>query len=383
MRRTRFITAAMALSLMAACETTNIAPATAPTTQLESDERRLWSRAHDEEELLEHSGFLARAPELEHYVEGIVATLKPDLLPNGATIHVRILVDPSLNAFALPDGTLYIHTGLLARLENEAQLAVVVGHEITHAVHRHALKGFRDLKNKTAFAAVFNAGTAGVGGILGALGAASSVSGYAKDLERDADVTGFQLLTRAGYDPREAIKVFELLLQESRRSKIREPFFFGSHPRLTERISSYQQLVAALPPGRPTGRVERERYGAHIAEILLPNGIAAQQAGDLDFAQESAERMLALQPGDPHALLLIADVQRKRGHDDDALRRYQEITRLDPAFADAFRGLGLVLFKQHRLPEAAQAFQRFITLVPEAPDRAYIESFLQQCETQS
>jgi predicted Zn-dependent protease len=369
--------------LLSGCESTNIAPAPSPGAQLESDERRLWARAREEELRLEHSGFLAHAPELETYLDEIVNNLKPEPLPEGGVFRVKVLVDPSVNAFALPDGTIYVHTGMLARLENEAQMATVLAHETTHSTHRHGLKGFRDFKNKTAFVAVFNAGTAGVGGLLGAVGAASAISGYSQDLERDADATGFRLIVAAGYEPREMSRTFELLLAEVKRSKIREPFFFGSHPRLQERIANFQQLTAALPAARRGDQVRVEAYNHNIASILLLNANAAQQAGDLDFAEASARRLMALDAGNADAALLIADVERKRGHDQPALERYRELTRSHPQMAESYRGLGLLLFKQHDYHEAAAAFRQFLALAPNAPDRSHIETFLQQCEKQN
>jgi predicted Zn-dependent protease len=369
--------------LLSGCESTNIAPAPSAGAQLESDERRLWARAQEEEIQLEHSGFLAHAPELEAYLTEIVSNLKPDPLPEGGIFRVKVLVDPSVNAFALPDGTIYVHTGMLARLENEAQLATVLAHETTHSTHRHGLKGFRDFKNKTAFVAVFNAGTVGVGGLLGAVGAASAISGYSQDLERDADATGFRLIVAAGYEPRETSRTFELLLAEVKRSKIREPFFFGSHPRLQERIANFQQLTAALPTARRGDQVGLDAYNRKIAGILLLNANAAQQAGDLDFAEASARRLMALEAKNADAALLIADVERKRGHDQQALERYRELTRSRPQMAESYRGLGLLLFKQHNYREAAAAFRQFLALAPNAPDRSHIETFLQQCEKQN
>ena len=380
MRRTRSLLLVPALLLLAACETTNIVPAGDATATLEDDERRMWKRAAEEEAILERSGFVANVPELESYLDGIVAGLKPEPLAEGASFRVRVLVDPALNAFAMPNGAVYIHTGILARLENEAQLATVLAHEITHATHRHGLKSFRNFKNKTAFAAAFNAGTAGVGGLLGAIGAASAISGYSQDLEREADVTGFRMIAAAGYDPRECSKVFKVLLAESKRSKIKQPFFFGSHPRLEERNASFEQLVAAVPADRRNDRVDAEEFAERQLDILLLNAIAAQQAGDADFARDCAQRFRQHRPDNPHALLVLADVERKRGDDDEALRLYRETTDAHSEFADGFRGLGLALFKRGDHADAAAAFRRYLELAPAAADRGHVESLLQQCE---
>ena len=73
--------------------------------------------------------------------------------------------------------------------------------------------------------------------------AIASINGYGRDLERQADVGGMAKLVSAGYDPNEAPKVFELLKKDSKDRGSLETFFFGSHPRLQERIDVTRKLV--------------------------------------------------------------------------------------------------------------------------------------------
>lgn len=386
----KFRAAALLLLLwLPACQTTDIAPAKDATASLEDDERRLWTRAREEQETLDQSGFLIAAPEIEAYVNELLARLHSAPLAQGARLHAHLLIDPTLNAFALPDGTIYIHSGMLARLQNEAQLAAVLSHELTHATHRHALRGYRNVKNQTGLLASLTAGTGGAGALLGLVGAMSAISGYSKDLEREADETGFRLYVAAGYDPQESTKVFRTLLAESKRSKIKEPFFFGSHPRLEERITNFEQFVAGLPAAQQHGREgtnRAEAYEAVMAPVFLRNADAALRANDHDFARESAERFLRVHPDDPRALLLIADSRRKHAGPDDAaeaLRLYRQLVEKAAGLPEAHRGLGLMLFKQGDKPAAAAAFHRYLELKPDADDRSFIENYLQQCAPKS
>ena len=151
--------------------------------------------------------------------------------------------DPTLNAFAMPNGRIYVHTGLLARLDNEAQLATILSHEMTHVDHRHALRFTRDVQNKQILYTVLGvAASIGVGAAAGSrarsgdpigaavlsqtanavlglglqLAALASINGYGRDLEREADREGMARLVRAGYDPKEAPRVFKLLRDESK-----------------------------------------------------------------------------------------------------------------------------------------------------------------------
>jgi predicted Zn-dependent protease len=368
------------------CESTNVAPMSGEATVLADDEQRLWLRAREESAVLDRSGLIVNDPALEDFLNGVLDRLYRDPLPRGGRLQLRVLTDPTLNAFALPDGALYIHTGMLARLENEAQFATVLAHELTHTTHRHALKGFRHLKNQTGFLATFTGITGGVGGLLGLLSTAASVSGYSKDLEREADREGYRLLVSAGYDPRESSKVFQLLLDESKRSKIKQPYFFGSHPRLAERRDTFAELARAHTPGENTGRVAAEAYAAALSRVFRLNAVAALQAGDHDAALFSIRRHLALHPDNLAAQLVEADIHRRRNAEGDAalaLAGYQRIAAAADAPAAAHRGIGLVLFKQGDKPGAAAAFRRYLELEPEADDRAYIEDYLKLCEANS
>jgi len=247
----------------------------------DSDERALWAKAEKEEEALLKKAKAYDDPLLEDYLAKVGERLTPDDVRNagGPGFKFGVLRDPTLNAFALPNGHIYVHTGLLSRLDNESQLAMIVGHEMTHVTHRHALSFQRDAQTKqilyTVGAVAASIGVAAVAGsraqkgdyvgaavigqtanaILGlglALTTMAAINGYGRDLERDADQGGMENLVRAGYDPKEAPKVFALLRSESKDRGSLETFFFGSHPKLTERIETTQGLLKTKYAGAKT-----------------------------------------------------------------------------------------------------------------------------------
>src|SRR3989454_3469719 len=116
----------------------------------ESDELRLWAQAEKEEEQLQKKTKPYDDPLLDEYLGKIGDKLLPDDVraAGGPGFRFGVIRDPPLNPFALPNGRIYIHTGLLGRLDNEAQLAMIVGHEMTHVTNRHALSFTRDAQNK-------------------------------------------------------------------------------------------------------------------------------------------------------------------------------------------------------------------------------------------
>jgi len=159
----------------------------------------------------------------EKSVQEYVSELGRSLIPAGAEgtsrpIEFRFFVieDPSINASALPDGTVLIHTGLLGAIENEAQLAFVMSHEMAHVLQTH----YRREVNETRGARVglIIAGVAAgafignLGPFLAELGIASAVNGHQRELENQADRLGLQNVIEHGYDPREAANFSRIII---------------------------------------------------------------------------------------------------------------------------------------------------------------------------
>ncbi|MCC5022237.1 MAG: M48 family metalloprotease [Candidatus Synoicihabitans palmerolidicus] len=119
--------AAMLMLVGAGCSSTSIPPMRS-ATEVIPDEPQLLRQAALEESRILRSGFVVELPEVEAYLQQIVLRLAGSETSLADTLRVRIVQDPTLNAFALPNGALFVHTGLLARLENEAQIATILAH---------------------------------------------------------------------------------------------------------------------------------------------------------------------------------------------------------------------------------------------------------------
>src|SRR2546421_2733815 len=112
----------------------------------ESDELRLWAEAEKEEQPLLKKAKAYDDPLLDEYLGRLGDKLLPEQVraAGGPGLRFGVISDPTLNAFAMPNGRIYVHSGLLSRLDNEAQLAMILGHEMTHVTSRHALRFTRD-----------------------------------------------------------------------------------------------------------------------------------------------------------------------------------------------------------------------------------------------
>ena len=353
-----------------------------------AEEEAIWARVAEEQAVLDSSGFILPVPTVETYLASVVARLatadglQPDDFP------VRILRDPTLNAFAYPDGRIYIHSGLLARMLNEAQLAAVLSHEMTHATHRHALRSQRSLKTKTGILAVVSAGApaardyAALVDVLGSLGTVAAVSGYSKGLETEADEEGWRRMVKAGYDPTEAPVVFRVLLADLAEHARREPFFFGSHPRLADREKNFARLNTKQKETRGGERGE-DRFIAGTLPVLLINGDLEMRAGRHIAARDQLWRYRVADPANTRVRWLLAENERIAGTAGDlaeARTLLDEALAMDEAFAPAHRTLGLILYRSGDLAGAASHLRRFLELDPAAHDRAYIEAYLEKCD---
>ena len=129
-----------------------------------------------------------------------------------------VVQDEDVNAFALANGTVVVKSGLLEALDNEAQLAAVVGHEIAHSTHEHTWRQEQFHKKKRVGIAIAGAVAAAYGwrdlAELATLVNAAIVNGYGRSLENQADRLGLQYMVAAGYDPREAASVWKLFARK-------------------------------------------------------------------------------------------------------------------------------------------------------------------------
>lgn len=407
--------------LAPACASRNVPPIGAGGLPFrpEADERALWSKAEKEEETLLKRAKTYDDPLLEEYLAKVGDRLLPDEVraAGGPGFKFGVMRDPTLNAFAMPNGRIYVHTGLLARLENEAQLATILGHEMTHVTHRHTLRYYRDAQNKQMLYTVLAiAGSIGVavaagsragagdqvgaavlgqtaGAILGLglqLAALASINGYGRDLEREADDGGMADLVRTGYDPREAPKVFALLRNEGKERGAVETFFFGSHPRLTERIETTEGLIRtryADAAANPDAVRDTEEFQLRMRSVVRENAALDIRAGRFKLAQAQLERVLAVTPRDPVAHMYYGDLHRlqaqrarsaadKVAESDKALARYEKSAELDPTLPDPHRQLGLLYYQRKETDKAREAFRQYLALKPDAPDARRIKEYL-------
>lgn len=201
-------------------------------------------------------------PDVQRYVNHVgQRVVERSAARNGPyRFQFHVLADPTtVNAFALPGGQIFITAGLLSKLQNEAQLAGVLGHEVGHVIGRHAAEHMA--KSRMTQVLVGAAGVAASDGNYGSGQRAAMVASmvgnvlnlkYGRADELESDSLGLRFMSEAGYDPRAMIGVMDILESVSRGGN--GPEWLQTHPNPGNRRQRIEQQIAQLyPNGVPAG----------------------------------------------------------------------------------------------------------------------------------
>ena len=195
-------------------------------------------------------------PALQAYVNEVGLKVARASHQPGLAWHFAVLDDPTVNAFAMPGGYVYITRGILAHLNSEAQLAGVLGHEVGHVTHRHTAGRLTQQQLYGLGLGVASAfsGTVRRYGDLAQQGLGLLFLKYSLDDERQADELGVAYATGAGYDPREIPSTYAMLKRVSDRSGQRLPGYLSTHPDPGDREATTATLAKQAVQGK-TGLV--------------------------------------------------------------------------------------------------------------------------------
>lgn len=330
----------------------------------ESEQRaRIAFRCRENEERLELAGLVGTDPALDSYLQSVMDRLYPDGAPT-----VRALKDVEANAFAVPTGHVYVHTGLLLRVRNEAELASILGHEGAHLRYDHIYKEVLQAKSIGLFGLALP--------LVGTMIGISSMAGFSRDKEREADRLGSERAIAAGYDPTAGVAVFNRMAAELAARKIKEPpYFYADHPRLKEREDSLRELTA----GKPDGERHEAEYLAHtraVQQVTL-DAIHERKAGAVLVA-------LLEEPGrtdtfSPYGDSYLGDGYRLRataGDDERALAAYDRSVREHPDYPGAYAARARLRVTRDDHPGAIDDLETYLRLAPQAREAGFARQML-------
>jgi beta-barrel assembly-enhancing protease len=353
---------------------------------------------------------------LNAYVNGVGRAMAPQTHRPNMPYSFRVVNATYINAYAFPGGSIACTRGILLNLDNEAELAALLGHEMGHVNARHTAEQMSKgqlssilVGGLSIIADVAAPGLGQVASTLGGVGAGAFLASYSRDNERQADALGTEYMVKAGYGPEGMVGLMEMLnsLHKSKPSSIE--LMFATHPMSDER---YQNAVNAVRTTYASSRglpLYRERYMDHTARLRSIKGaIEEMQKGDKalgskDFSQAEGHYQAALRqaPNDYAGLVSMARCQliqkkysegaryaqqAKTGYPQEAqghqlsgfaelnLKQYeaaysdfQASQRLLPANPSTIFFMGYALEGMNRRPEAAQEYRRYLQQVRQGP----------------
>ncbi|MBI3208454.1 MAG: M48 family metalloprotease [Candidatus Solibacter usitatus] len=200
---------------------------------------------------VEAKSALVRDPELNAYINRIASKLTSTPEAGKFPYSFKVVYDKSINAFALPGGPAFVHTGLIQAADNEAQIAGVMAHEISHVALRH---GTSQVMKAQGIQIIAGLGASMLGGgMLGqlaqvgaGLGANSLLLKFSRGAESDADLLGTRIMAKAGYDPIEMARFFEKLQAGESGKGGSVAQFFSDHPSPGNRVKAVTEEVRLL-----------------------------------------------------------------------------------------------------------------------------------------
>lgn len=195
---------------------------------------------------------------LQDYVENLIYRLVASSQLRDRRLEIVLVENKAINAFAVPGGIVGIHTGLIAKAENEAQFTSVLTHELAHLSQRHFSRGLEAQKKSSAASMAgllgglvmiaAGAGDAGMAAMMG--GQAASMDSqlrYSRQYEQEADRVGMQNQAAAGLDPGGAAGMFTVMQTASRSYGSRPPEFLLTHPLTESRIADARNRAGTYP----------------------------------------------------------------------------------------------------------------------------------------
>ena len=271
-----------------------------------------------------------------------------------------IIEDSSMNAFAVPGGSIFVHSGLIQRVETSDELASVVAHEIVHVNARHfaTLSSNTDTTMLIGMLGVFLAPVLGPAALAGPAVAMTQQLEFSRQMEEQADNLGVGYLARAGYDPEAAVDFMKRMYRERLLNPVGRPSYLLTHPLTQKRIANVTASIRALGLTRP-----RFRENDDIERVKLLIELRKEPDVVIERLRKAQERRPEA-AGPAHSLGIAYAATGRWIRARDMLER---AARLKSARPNRDRDLGRVYIHTEEFAKAHAAFQRMLEREPDDP----------------
>jgi len=299
-----------------------------------------------------------------------------------------------VNAYAFPGGTIACTRGIMLDIDNEAELASLLGHEVGHVNARHTASRMSTQMIAGALAgiggAVVGAKYGGewgaLAGGLGGAGVGALLASYSRDDERQADSLGMEYMTRAEYNPEGMARLMEMLNEQHDTEPSALEVMFSTHPMSSERLATARKMANTKYLSAKQYSLYRERYMDNTASLrVLEPAIKELQTAEklmrdvkLGEAEEHCAAALKQAPNDYAGLLLMSKCQIVQEKYDKALPYAAKAKEVYPGEAQALQLNGLLLVKSEKYEAAFSNFDAYEKSLPGNPYTVFYKGFSQE-----
>lgn len=326
-------------------------------------------------------------PALEFYLNEIVKRIWQNSERFYLPLKFYIQNTSIPNAFALP-GYVAITRGLLSDLENEAQFAAIIGHEVGHVMARHTAQRLSRATLQQLGLALGEKALEGKGGTdsfltVGAIGSSLLLLKYDRGQEIQADRLGVKYMAKLGYDLNEALTSHKILetsvdnyLKRLGKSRYKDNFirnFLSTHPRTEVRLNEIQAMINELPSYSITGDGKfSKRFQSTLKRIKEINKVYFvydeaenyYQKGNFKAAEQKLKKAIMLNNKQAPFYNLLGFVKLQQKNYAEAKRLYNKALSIDSGYQPSIYGLGLIYYFKGNYELATYEFKRSLGLYP-------------------
>jgi predicted Zn-dependent protease len=332
----------------------------------------------------------AQDSSLNQYVDGIGRRMGKMSHRPKMPYSFRVVNANYINAYAFPGGTIAATRGIMLELENEAELAALMGHELGHVNARHTaeIMSKQMLTSAVVGGVAVYAGTksAGLGGLaaqLGMLGSGVLLASYSRDNERQADDLGMNYLVKSNYGPGGMVGLMDMLKGLSKGKHSSVELLFSTHPMSTERYDTAVTTARNKYGGAKGNPLHRDRYMDNTAGLRRIKGaITSMQKAEAALAKKKYEdadqllgKALKIAPDDYVGLMLMAKSLLAQEKLDHAERYLTKAEKVYPEEAQAHFLGGYTKMKKKKFEAAIAQFDKHDKLLPGNITSAFFKGF--------
>ncbi|PIE33334.1 peptidase M48 Ste24p [candidate division KSB3 bacterium] len=302
----------------------------------------------------------------------------------------RVVNATYVNAYAFPGGSIATTRGILLELDNEAELAGLLGHEIGHVNARHTAERMSKgllanllVTGASVYAESQGSDWAPLIGLGGNIAAGALLAKYSRDDERQADALGMEYMTNVGYSPEGMIGLMEVLVGISDHKPSTIDMMFASHPMSEERYQTAKNRAAADYRNAQHFPMYRERYMDYTAALRrmratiesLQDGEEAMGQKKFSRAEDYFAEALREAPYDYAGLVLMSKCQLALDNPQEAEYYAEQARDVYPQEAQAAQIDGIAKLGQNNFDGAYEAFDSYDRLLPGNPGIAFLKGY--------